>query len=281
MIDFNNYRIAFLLTCFNRKQKTRDCLSSLFKVIPSAKVYLVDDNSTDGTSEMVKDEFSQVNLLHGDGNLFWTRGMYMAWAEAVKKDYDFYVWLNDDIILYPSFLNELMSCYSETGDLSIITGIIIDVDTKQVIYGGTDDKGQLIQVDNKMHPVHDMNGNVVLVPRIVVNKIGIMDPVLHHTGGDTDYGYTARKNGIAVMTTKHPIAEGYSNYFDRVHKWDTTLSKRLKFLYSPVGDNPSLEFYFQRKHFGLFRALIIYLYIHLIAILPDYLLIKRRKEFKF
>lgn len=278
-MNIDNFKIAFLLTCYNRKQKTQECLESLFKVVSSAEVYLVDDNSTDGTSEMISEEFPQVNLLHGNGNLFWTRGMHLAWSEAIKNDYDFYIWLNDDVILYPSFFDELLSCYLEAGDMSVITGIIIDVDTKQVIYGGTDDKGQLIQVDNHMHPVHDMNGNVVLVPRQVVNKIGIMDPVLHHTGGDTDYGYMARKNGIAVMTTMHPVAEGYRNHFDRVHKWNTTISDRLKFLYSPFGDYPPMEFYLQKKHFGIFRAIAVYLYIHLVCIIPDCFMPKRKRQF--
>ena len=46
-------KIAAILTCYNRKEKTFQCLASLFEIIPTCKVYLVDDNSTDGTSTLI------------------------------------------------------------------------------------------------------------------------------------------------------------------------------------------------------------------------------------
>ena len=47
-------------------------------------------------TEAVGKMFPQVHIIKGDGNLFWNRGMYMAWQAAIKeKDYDFYLWLND------------------------------------------------------------------------------------------------------------------------------------------------------------------------------------------
>ena len=48
----NGTRIAVILTCFNRKQKTLACLEALFnQTLPadtSLTTYLVDDASTDG-----------------------------------------------------------------------------------------------------------------------------------------------------------------------------------------------------------------------------------------
>lgn len=91
-------KIAAILTCYNRKEKTFQCLASLFEIIPTCKVYLVDDNSTDGTSTLIHQKFPQVYLIQGNGNLFWSRGMYTAWKEAIKENYDYYLWLNDDIL---------------------------------------------------------------------------------------------------------------------------------------------------------------------------------------
>jgi len=50
--------IAVLITVFNRKEKTLSCLKSLFnqkldKKI-TLKVFLTDDNSSDGTADAVK-----------------------------------------------------------------------------------------------------------------------------------------------------------------------------------------------------------------------------------
>ena len=103
-------RIAAIITCHNRKDKTLACLKSLLQIAPTIDVYLTDDGSTDGTSEAVRQQCPQVQIIQGDGNLFWSRGMYIAWKEAVKSDYEYYLWLNDDVVLYPFFMKLLIIC---------------------------------------------------------------------------------------------------------------------------------------------------------------------------
>ena len=264
-------RIAALLTCHNRKEKTHDCLLSLDKIKTRHElvIYLTDDGSTDGTSEMISSEFPHVHLIHGDGNLFWSRGMYAAWKEALKGNYDFYLWLNDDVILYPYFLDESMECEKLLGGHSIITGLIEDATHCKIIYGGSDSSKKRIQATGKPEPVRNMNGNVVLVPKCVVDKIGIIDPRFHHDLGDVDYGLTASKNGIGVYTTRKAIASGYTNNYCRVRKWGTNVVNRFRKLYSPLGSNPSINFYFRKKHFGLINASTYWIYLHLLNIIPD------------
>lgn len=262
-------RIAALLTCFNRKEKTKRCLSSLFSILPNCDVYLVDDGSTDKTVDMVHSLFPKVNVINGNGNLFWSRGMYTAWKEAVKGKYDYYLWLNDDIELYPFFFEELLECYKQKGGDCIITGLIENFEKTTILYGGSDEKKTLIQANGSPQKVTHMNGNVVLVPESVVDKIGIMDPQLHHDLGDVDYGLTAIENGINVYTTRKPVAAGYSNDFCRVRKWGVSLKQRLEKLNTPLGSPPSINFYFRKKHYGLFNACAYWCYLYLLNLLPD------------
>ena len=190
--------VAAILTCFNRKNKTQKCLESLFKILPDCDVYITDDGSTDGTRDMLHQCFPKVKVISGTGNLFWSRGMYTAWKEAVKGKYDYYLWLNDDIELYPFFFEELLECYKQKGGDCIITGLIENFEKTTILYGGSDENKALIQANGSPQKVTHMNGNVVLVPESVVDKIGIMDPKLHHDLGDVDYGLTAIENGINV-----------------------------------------------------------------------------------
>ena len=96
--------IAVLLTVHNRKEKTLKCLSELYSQQLSKEykliIYLTNDGCTDGTPEAVKANFPDVIIVNGDGSLFWNRGMYKAWTVASSdKDYDFYLWLNDDTLV--------------------------------------------------------------------------------------------------------------------------------------------------------------------------------------
>lgn len=263
-------KIAALLTCFNRKEKTDKCLSSLFNILKNIDVYLVDDNSKDGTFELISNKYPEVKLIKGNGQLFWNRGMHLAWVEALKRNYDFYLWLNDDIELYPFFINELLNCEQYGNNQCIVSGLIEDINSKgNIIYGGSDEKKNLLQSDSIPKEIKYMNGNVVLVPKYVVNKIGILDPKFHHDLGDVDYGLTAIENGIKVFCTRIPIAAGYSNNYCRVRKWNTNIINRFKKLYSPLGSNPKINFYFRKKHFGVINATLYWFFLHIINIIPD------------
>lgn len=266
--------IAAILTCFNRKDKTQKCLESLFKILPDCDVYITDDGSTDGTSDMLHQCFPKVKVISGTGNLFWSRGMYTAWKEAVKGEYDYYLWLNDDIELYPYFFEELLECNRQKGGNCVITGLIEDFEKTTILYGGSDEKKTLIQANGSPQKVTHMNGNVVLVPKSVVDKIGIMDPKLHHDLGDVDYGLTAIENGINVYTTRKPVAAGYSNDFCRVRKWGVSLRERFYRLNMPLGSPLRINYYFRKKHYGFMKAVMFCSYLTLLNLLPDWAVVK-------
>lgn len=262
-------QVAVLLTCFNRKEKTIQCLEQLLHLNKDVDIYLVDDNSTDGTYGVVAEQFPYIKLIKGNGNLFWNRGMHLAWTEAAKKDYDFYLWLNDDVILHLICFQELFECVKITDNKAIIAGIIESVDNKITLYGGTDKNKKLIQPNGKLNPITNLNGNVVLVTKYVFNKVGIFDPFYHHDLGDVDYGLRAQKVNIGVFTTRIPIASGEKNSICRERQNKTTLTKRFKKLYSPLGSNPTIIFYYRKKYFGLLNAILFYVFIHFINIIPD------------
>lgn len=268
-------RIAAILTCYNRKQKTIACLKSLFSINPEIDVFLTDDGCTDGTVDAVKLLFSSsVIVIKGTGELFWSRGMFTSWKEAVKGNYDYYLWLNDDIELYPFFLKELLECNKIVGGDAIVSGLIEKFDHTSIIYGGSKKDKSLIQQSDVPQELYFMNGNVVLIPNIVVETIGIIDPIFHHDLGDVDYGLTAIENGIKVVTTRIPIASGYANEYCRVRKWNVSLLERLKRLNHPLGSPLRQNFYFRKKHFGLIKACIFCSFLLLLNILPDSIVVK-------
>lgn len=268
----DNKNITVLLAVHNRKNKTLSCLRRLFEQsMPDKyklKVYLCDDNSTDGTSDAVLSLFyDKVIIIHGNGELYWNRGMYTAWIEAVKHEKsDYFLWLNDDTFLEANAITQILEVASEN---SIIVGSTCSVGKKEVYtYGGYKD-GQLLKPKNKEIIECDyFNGNIVLVPLKVVEKIGILDPYFRHSFGDFEYGLRAKRNGIKSF------AIGIVGSCDRNSsfvKWmDPKLSviKRLKILYSPLGFNP-FEAYRVNKYKSMKIAALTFVYLHAKAIFPS------------
>ncbi len=262
-------RIAVLLTCHNRRELTLACLRSLAIRIPMADVFLTDDASTDGTSEAVRREFPSVCILEGNGNLYWNRGMHRAWSEALKGDYDYYLWLNDDVTLLDGCLEELLACAELLDAECIVGGLVGDAQSGEVIYGGYDEHHQLIQPSASRRDIFLLNGNIVLVPRSVVRRIGILDPYYWHDLGDLDYGLTSREHGIPVIATRQIVGHGHFNAPCRVRRWGTTLSGRFRRLNTPLGSPIPQNFHFRRRHFGFLHATAYCSFVLLLNLLPD------------
>ena len=213
--NVNNFYLAVLITCHNRCNTTLACLHALYQQETNFDVYLVDDGSSDGTSEAVKANYPAVNILKGDGNLFWVGGMRLAFSEALKNGYDYYLWLNDDTILDSNALPNLLNthhCLTKRGHPnSIVVGSVRDPLTGNLTYGGRIRSS--LRWDRKLEPVEPglepiecdtMQGNCVLIPYSVAEKVGNIDAAFIHTLGDLDYGLRSRMLSCSVW-----IAPGY------------------------------------------------------------------------
>ena len=240
-------RLAVLMTCHNRKESTIVCLEALFNnelpVNLNIDVFLVDDGSKDGTTEAVKLYFSEVNIIEGTGNLFWNQGMRLAWQTAAKtKEYDFYLWLNDDTNLDNDALDHIFTCYNDSllsnEKLNIIVGACRNnVNNNNFSYGLRDEYGPIIP-DGKFQYGKYINGNCVLVPAEIVDRMGILSDDYTHAMGDFDYGLSALRNGYNLATTKTYVATCPNNI--GIPNWcnpKVKLIERWKHFHSPLGLN--------------------------------------------
>lgn len=261
MNDYSN--LAVLLTVHNRKEKTLNCLSSLYSQIYDKSrwgiaVYMTDDGCTDGTKESVKELYPDVEVIEGDGNLYWNRGMRLAWETAAQKyDYDAYLWLNDDTFLYNDAISRLLTCL-ELKTNSIIVGSTCSSHNKEITYGGIDINNKLIIPGNDLIECKTFNGNVVVIPKSVFKTIGFLDKAYTHSLGDIDYGKTAKIHGIKSFIC--PNFCGICENNPKPPKWlqtDLPFKERLNNLFSPLAyTNPKEYFHYKKKHWGTTAAIL-------------------------
>lgn len=260
--------IAVLLTCHNRKTRTIACLSSLSQAsIPSEyllDVFLTDDGSTDGTGAAVKELFPQVQVIRGDGNLFWAGGMRLAWKTAMKeKSYDAFLLINDDVELSPGFFINLLEAeaYSlaETGKAGIYTGATIDENSGRVTYGGARVKDNKIVVRIQMLTPQKQpqrceitNANVLWISKEVVDKLGIFDTRFTHGIADYDYSLQAHKMKIPVLLAPEICGICSDDHGKNWRDNQYSLRERIAYLKSPKGLAYSEYMYYVGKHFPMF-----------------------------
>lgn len=251
--------IAILLTVFNRKELTIKCLNNIYtQELPKDlffTIFLTDDGSSDKTSETVKSMFPDVNIIQGSGSLYWNRGMWTAWNVASEQEFDAYLWLNNDTFLYRNSIKSLIEISEQENDESIIVGAIKSTKETETTYGGYV-KEHRLDPNGELQKVEYFNGNVVFIPKYVYDIVGNLDYRYRHSFGDFDYGLSAGKRGIASYLTAGYVGE--CDRHEKLNDWcnpKTPLKRRVHCLFLPTGYNPQEVFYFERKHYGLFRAL--------------------------
>ena len=269
----NKKEIAVLLTVHNRRDTTIRCLGDLFSnIIPPRviiRVYMVDDGCTDGTPEAVSKAFPQVIIVKGNGNLYWNRGMWTAWKEAAKRDYDYYMWLNDDTMLYPNAVSVLVDTSAIYHEEAIIVGATQNPKHTRVTYGGRI-KEAIPQPNGVPVEVEYFNGNIVLIPRYVFDRVGNLYFYFTHSKGDFDYGLRARKEGIHIIQVGEVLGECDSH--PTIDKWcnpDVPFMDRWKAMWKPNGMPPHETYHLEKKHKGLGTALLHYITIYIRCFVPE------------
>ncbi len=258
--------IAILLTCFNRREKTLDALAALgrqeTRIPRRVHIILVDDASKDGTAEAVRQQFPEVELLSGDGTLFWNGGMRKAFARAREIGFDYYLWLNDDTFLFPDCIDKLLAAsqwLASTGRTAIVTGSTCDPTTRLRTYGGIHRIWRwngfrdvpVVPGEQDTVACSTMNGSCTLVPSAVVERLGILDPHYTQQFGDFDYGFRAVRAGFEVHVAPGFVGTCTAN--SRVGTWRDTsagLRRRWKHLMSPKGLPPRDWWVFTSRHTG-------------------------------
>lgn len=266
--------IAIIITVFNRKEKTLDCLQELSKQILkediNKDIYITDGGSNDGTFEEVKEKFPKVDIEVKNG-VFWNRGMHRSWERAAaNKKYDYFLWLNDDVTLSSDCIQTLIDASKEKEDKAIIVGATTDTKTKQKLtYGGRIEGKGIPPINGKLTKVDYFNGNIVLVPAFVYDTLGNLDYYYTHSKGDFDYGIRAKKAGIEVFQCGKALGE--CDEHPRIDRWcdpEVPFKDRWKMLYKPNGMPPHETFHLEKKT-NIAEALFHYFTVHLRCVFPQ------------
>ena len=264
-------KMAILMTCHNRVEKTVRCLQGLECALAeckeaSYKVFLVDDGSTDGTSATVESMFGQshVRIIQGSGRLFWAKGMRLAWEIAVEEGaWDFYLWLNDDVMLYPDAIRSVLSdCQKCQG---VVVGACRESDCGSISYGATDAEDRKI-IPNGTPQKADgwMNGNFVLVPRDVYQIVGMISDEYSHARADYDYAERLRAAEIPFYSSSGFVGVCHSDFESKIS--GKLLIQRIGLLWRPGYWNLHDLWIIRSRYHGRMRAILSCVHLMLIAV---------------
>jgi GT2 family glycosyltransferase len=270
------------MTSHNRREKTVISIGHYFAcALPEGyerQLVLVDDGSIDGTAEAVCAAFPDVVIERGNGNLFWNRGMHRAQTCAMERVADYLLWLNDDTELLSDSIARLLETEhmlrQKYGQPVMVVGSTADRETGKLTYGGyvAPQRWRPFTYQRAWHatePVecHAMNGNVVLIPMLIAQAVGNLDPVFEHAMGDTDYALRTRAEGFRIFVASGFVGHCSHNSEEGTYQDSSLpLSVRWKKMMSRKGLPPRSWGHFTHRHGGLIWPIyFIWPYFKLVA----------------
>jgi GT2 family glycosyltransferase len=118
---------SIIIVSFNTRELLRECLESVIRESANlaVEILVVDNNSSDGSQQMVEEAFPQARLLRSETNLGFGSANNLALAHARGR---YIVLLNSDAFFQPSALEVAIRHMDETPDCGLAGGRLIGRD---------------------------------------------------------------------------------------------------------------------------------------------------------
>src|SRR5579863_10245456 len=248
--------IYVVLPVFNRKallKRFLDCMRH--QTFRDFTIVVVDDASTDGTSSLLRDEYGEVQLLIGDGNLWWTAGINCGIRHALTQagENDAILVINDDVEVDSNYLERLFGSWQRMPN-TLIGSVIVDINTP----GTIEDGGRLVnwwtakmRIMNSQAQLSDfgddyyvdvsmLTGWGTLVPARVFREIGLYDEKHFQQCGDPELTVRAKNRGYRLVVSYGAIIKVHTDQTAGINVSARYSLKDLKTYFFDVKSNSRL-----------------------------------------
>lgn len=203
-------KVSIIVLNWNGKKFLKDCLDSLKKLTyPSLEVIVVDNNSTDGSSEFVKRNYPKFTLIENKRNYGFAGGNNIGFHASGGE---YVLFLNNDTVVTPSFLEPLVQNCEKDPKIGCVQPQIRLIDNKSTLdqvgsylsfvgflyhYGYK--KKYSEKTYGKQREIFSAKGACILLPRKVFEEIGLFDEDFFIFFEETDLCFRVWLSGRKVL----------------------------------------------------------------------------------
>jgi len=210
-------QLSIIIVSWNVKDYLKACLESILGTVNSIEfeIFIVDNNSNDGTVEFVKERFPQVNIIANKDNL----GFAKANNQAITKSHGEYVLLlNPDTIVFEGAIKKMIDRIGQDQNIGVLGPKIITGDGRTISYCGgrkfpsvmsivfgitTLDRYSRFFDSHSMkywdhadsREVDAISGSCMLIRRKTIQGVGMLDESFFMYAEDIDWCYRIKKSG--------------------------------------------------------------------------------------
>ena len=212
----NQPLVYIIVLTYHSRDVVRPCLISLGSLTYSNyHLVVVDNNSTDGTAEILQNEFPELTIIRSGGNLGYTGGNNIGIEHAIEQGADYVLILNPDtVVADPNFLTSMIA-YVEANPHVGIAGPRVFLREAGIVQNTVLFPPGLLRnivhwVRYRINPksfelsgdevveTQVLNGVCLLIRVRCLREIGLFDENIFMYIEDADMDYRARREGWRV-----------------------------------------------------------------------------------
>ncbi len=209
----NRALVYIVILNWNGWEDTVECLTSCLKIsYPNYRILIVDNGSTDGSEAILRERFSDIDLIQTGQNLGFTGGNNIGMRHALDNEADYIVLLNNDTIVDKDFVTELVTVAESEITAGMLCSKIYFHDRPDILwYAGASfypwlgwgrhrgynvrDEGQFDTVEETVRPT----GCSLMVSRKLCEQIGLLGERYFCYCEDVDWGMRAQNAGHKIL----------------------------------------------------------------------------------
>lgn len=248
-------RVGAAIAVHNGREYLRRCLDSGAEQWSVAVV--LDDASTDGTQEMLREEYPDTIVVEGDGDQWWTGGTNRAIEGCQAARCDYALLLNPDVVLFPDTVERLLEAAQGAQD-AVFASLVLDARDHSRVWWAGSRWGRIarwlpVMTSRYLYPAgtavselpeepfasDEAHGRAVLVPMALFERHGLFDEEhLPHYGADVDFSLRLRAADVPIHIV--PAARVILEVDNSGHSVTaTSLSARLRSIWRYLTDQKS------------------------------------------
>ena len=263
MISFP--KVSVITVNWNNFNDSAECLESLRKTTyPNFEVIVVDNGSEGDDVSLLKQRLGDsIRLIVNDKNSGFAGGCNIGIKDALARGADYVVLLNNDTVVAPDFLEDLVRVAQSDERVGIAGGKVFCYELPELIWfaggiinyrtgrtpirgSGEADKGQFDEIVR----VDWISGCFMFISRDVLQAVGLLDERFFFGWEDVDLCVRAARKGFKVLFVPE----------SRIWHKGFGIDKRDRLMGMPVYYATRGQFLFMDKHFAKPQLAVAWLY---------------------
>ncbi|TDQ16972.1 hypothetical protein DFQ04_1620 [Algoriphagus boseongensis] len=259
--------VAIIVVNWNGIEFTKSCLASLRKVdYPNYAIILVDNASENEEGKQLKQLFPEIHLIQNQENLGFAGGNNVGIRKALKEGFSHILLLNNDTLVKPDFLGQLVRKAIQNPKTGIIQPLILFLHNPKEIWsaGGKwvkslsraitlGDREPLADYRFKKVELDWATGCCMLVSREAILQAGLLNEQYFLYFEDVEWSLRIKAAGFGVQLEEKSVIYHEAGASSKKKSNEGTLSPKV--FYFHVRN----QFFLVRGQEGNFGGMIYHL----------------------